>query len=253
MRLPARRIASIAAAAALMSCLMQGTAHAAAFSATVTPFPSSGMYVPIVDEQVDPSNPLFLYDALFISAFPIDAATTQYDFFGTLSFPPDPAFAIAGGSMLTVEDAPGQFTTCWSYGCSPDPDNIFLFFEALEGGVTPLFRADPDSDRASTGAMTASPLAGGGFAIASFFDIFIEIFNSDTGEYEDLEGSIRYVLVGEPISEIPEPGTMLLLGSGLLLLARRYRSRTARAATEGAARQTDSPAPIRLAGSPIRS
>jgi hypothetical protein len=236
MKLPVQRIWSIAAGTALVFCLMQGAASADAFSATITPFPIGGAYVPIVDEEVDPNNPLFLYDTLFVSAFPIDATTTQYEFFGVLSFTTDPAdaFAIAGGSMLTVEDAPGQFTTCWSLGCSPDPDNIFLFFEALQlGSFSPLFRADPDADRASTGTMTATPLAGGGFAIASFFDIFIEIFNSDTEEYEDVEGSFRYVLVGEPISEIPEPGTMLLLGSGLLILARRYRARAARRASAG--------------------
>lgn len=246
MKFSLRRIASAVAGAALMVCLMEGTAFAAAFSTTVTPFPTGGIYIPIVDEELDPNNPFFLYDVLSITAIPIDPSTTQYDFFGTLSFTPDPAnsFAIVGGSMVAVEAAPGQFTTCWSFGCSPDPDNIFTFFEALDSGFTPLFRADPDDTpgRISTGVMTATAVAGG-FEIISFFDLFIELYNPDTDEYEDLDGSIRYVLFGDPVPEtpkIPEPGTMLLLGSGLLLLARRYRARMVRRLPASSASLTNS-------------
>jgi len=240
-----RRLAAAAAATALIVCLMEGTAFASAFSTTVTPFPTGGVYVPIVDEEVDPSNPLFLYDTLFITAIPLDESTTQYEYLGTLSFTTDPAdaFGIAGGSMLLREDdVAGQFATCWSLGCSPDPENVFIFFDALLADFSPLFRADPDGGRASLGEMTVTAVAGG-FEITSFFDLFIEIYNPDTGEYEDVEGSIRYVLFGDPVPEtpeIPEPGTMLLLGSGLLLIGRRYRARIVRRLPASSASLTNS-------------
>jgi len=130
-------------------------------------------------------------------------------------------------------------------GCSPDPDNLFAFFEVLAGGVTLVFRADPDSaladpGRQSTGLMTATPVAGG-FQIISFFDLFLEIHDADLDEWTNVDGAIRYELFGapDPGAAVPEPGTLMLMASGLLVAGRACRQRMRRQAAGRPLRSAD--------------
>jgi len=236
MRLSATRLLRALAVSAL-SLGMPGAAVAAAFSTAVSPFPGGGVYLPTVNGGDD--SPLLIYEAPTLPgvlATPIAPGIIQYDF-NTLLSPtadPDAAFAIGIGTMFAIEGAAGEFTTCWSYGCSPDPDNLFSFFEAFAGGFLPLFRADPDSaqddpGRQSTGTMTVIPLAGG-YQITSFFDIYLEIYDADQDEWSNAGGAIRYELSGDPVPvpAIPEPGTFALMGSGLIFAARAWHVRRRR-------------------------
>ena len=238
MRLSVTRLLLSIAWIAITAAAMPGFAFAAAFSTAISPFPGGGVYIPTASGGDD--NPFLIYESLTLPgvlATPVAPGIVQYDFMALLSptADPDAAFALGIGTMVSIEGPAGEFTTCWSYGCSPDPDNLFPFFEALAGGVTSLFRADPDTaqddpGRQSTGTMTAIPVAGG-YAITSFFDLFIEIYDGDEDEWSNA-GSIRYELFGDPvpIPAIPEPGTFVLMGSGLICAARAWRVRMRRRA-----------------------
>lgn len=225
------------AACALLLCVSPSMAHATAFSTSETPFPTNGFYVPMVKGQVDADNPLFLYEALFlppVSPLPTGVAgVAEYLYPILLSPTTDPLAALAFGlgTMVITAAGPGSFSTCWSLGCSPDADNLFPFFEVTDLSANLFLRSDPDARRASVGAMTAVQLLGGGFAIDSVVDLFLErcidgCGDSETAVWEDIEGSIRYEMVGDPLpAAVPEPGSFLLLASSLLALAGVSRSR----------------------------
>lgn len=225
-------------AAAILAGL-HGTASASAFSVEVTPFPAGGLYVP-VGGQVDPSNPLFIYEALFfppVFSIPdVVPGVTEYMFPIALSAVPDPAIGdvllTGGGTMYVSGGAGGVFTTCWSLGCTPE-DGLVPFFEVFGSDLAFVLRVDPDAGRSSVGTMTVAQVAGG-FLVDSFFDIFVEVctLNCDTFDvgdevWEDVAGSVRYELVEElPAAEVPEPSTLLLLGVGLAGAgARAWRAR----------------------------
>ena len=96
-----------------------------------------------------------------------------------------------------------------------------------------MIRLDEAESRG--GAMTAAP-AGAGFLIASFFDVFVEL-SFDGGETWDPQGSSLFELLGPDVPippspggvpNVPEPGTLLLVRSGGLALARGIRRRGAR-------------------------
>jgi hypothetical protein len=221
---------------AITAGTVPGFAFAAAFSTGVSPFPGGGVYIPTVNGSDD--DAFLIYEALTLPgvlATPVAPGIIQYDFNALLSptADPDAAFAVGIGTMFSIEGPAGVFTTCWSYGCSPDPDNLFSFFEAFAGGVVSLFRADPDGaqddpGRQSTGTMTAIPVAGG-YEITSFFDLFIEIYDAGEDAWSNA-GSIRSELFGDPVAipAIPEPGTFVLKGSGLSVAARAWRVRRRR-------------------------
>jgi hypothetical protein len=221
---------------ALALCFMQGSAGASAFSLKPTPFPSGGVYVPTGD--TDDGKPLGVYQALImpgaIVATPVAPGIVTYDFNALFSPTLDPADAIAFGigTMFSIEEAAGRFTTCWSYACSPDRDTFFPFFDAFDN-FGPLVRTDPDTEdrdpgRQSIGTMLAIALGDGGFEITSFFDIFVEISIGDD-QWQNVAGSIRYELIGDPIPEtgaaVPEPGTLMLLGCGVIVAGIRKHLR----------------------------
>lgn len=226
------------ALAVILGASLEGTAAAAAFSPEVTPFPAGGVYIPVVGQEIDPENPLFLYEAFFfppVLSLEIAPGIIEYQFPISLSASLDPldTLVIGAGLMYTRALGGGVYETCWSMGCAPDPA-AFPFFEVADFSGQLVFRADPDAGRQTVGTMNARALAGGGYAIDSFFDIFVEICvagceSPELAVWEDVEGAVSYQLIGEPVDEVPEvpePSTVVLFGAGLAALgARRWRAR----------------------------
>ena len=219
-------------AAVLIGLLLPGTAHAAAFSIDISAFPGGGVYIPTGADV-----PTLIYDTPALPAVvavPKGPGIVQYEFSALVSPSVDPAatFAFGFGTMVSIEGAAGELTTCWSLGCSPDPGSLFPFFEATDlGTFLPLFRADPDTaqddpGRQSTGTIIAIATAGG-YQITSFFDLFIESYDAGLDEWRNVDGAVRYELFGDPvpIPEVPEPGTFALMGSGLVIAARAWHVR----------------------------
>jgi hypothetical protein len=222
-----------------MLCLLPGTAHASMISveSEASLFPTGGVYVPVVGPFRDQAHPLFFYDFFALPAgVPVDTGITQYDFnFAAMSMTSNPfqADSVATGTASTEEIGGGQFETCWAVGCSPSllisPDPQFTITTIDQ--TTQLFRADPDAGpgRQSTGLMTVTG-GPGAWEITSFFDIYFEMCVDscdDTPQWQDA-GSVHYELFAQDSIPTPEPATLMLLGSGLLLGARGYRVRRAR-------------------------
>lgn len=96
-------------------------------------------------------------------------------------------------------------------------------------GGTPssvLLRESPTL--ASVGQLTSVAQGGGGFLNDSFFDIFFEL-SLDSGEsWEAASGRITMQLnelPPPPFPQVPEPGSLMLLGSGILALGRMVWTR----------------------------
>lgn len=227
-----------ALAGVVLLSLMSGRAQAVAFSVEPTPFPIGGLYIPVVGQDIDPENPLFIYEAIFFQpVFSIPdvlPGVTEYVFPIAFSTVPDPSIedllVTGGGAMHATAGVGGVFSTCWSLGCAPGQD-LFPYFEVFDGDGSFVLRADPDAGRSTVGRMSATEVDGG-FIVDSFFDIFVEVctFNCDTFEvgdetWEDIEGSVRYELVEDLPAEVPEPGSLLLLGGGLAGVAAVFRKR----------------------------
>jgi hypothetical protein len=241
-----------------MLCLLPGTARASMFSVEVTPFPTSGVYVPVIGQYRDTGNPLMFYDFLFGAPFAqnVDPGIEQYNIdMAALSMTTDPfdAGVIGIGAMGTTDLTGGVFATCLAFGCTPSPEDgdwsVYPQFTIQDVDTSNLlFRADPGAGpgRQSTGVMTVTGDPGD-YQISSFFDIFFEMcidFDGCDGSegdeaWSDLPGSVHYELFAlndipeafEESSAVPEPGTLVLFGSGLLVAARGVRSRVARKAS----------------------
>lgn len=216
-----RRVAVLGIAFALL----QGTAAASVFSLTPTPFPEEAIYVP-----VDSNGDYEVGAPLLVYGVPItipDGDNTLYFFLGEIGIVfPDLSSAVGLGQILSSPSAtaPGVY------------DLTFVGDEVLTG--LDLFSV-PDSDQMfrlrstpqSSGQMTVTSATGGGFHIDSFFDVFFEISleMNDDGEFINFsplnETPYHFELQSSAISEVPEPGTMLLVGAGL---AACYRLRSSR-------------------------
>jgi hypothetical protein len=214
----------------------------------VTPFPAGGVYVPVIGEYRDGERPIWFYDLLVpaLGLFGPDVAPDEiapgllaYDYSVAMSLTTDAGDAdrVGYGTMSTTDLGGGQFATCWSLGCTADPESL-PWLSYPQFGAGPLVFTEVSARAyqgapASTGMMTATAVDGG-FQIDSFFDIFIELClagcnDPETATWDPTLVAVHYELFDESqIPAVPEPATLLLLGSGLCVVARGYRVRMAR-------------------------
>ena len=131
-----------------------------------------------------------------------------------------------------VKLAPCPFTATGSAGLvlTPGPGASFLtggsfdtFFQVLNFmNPTAMFGQPPAtlqlSAMPSPGGLTAAPVPGG-FVINSFFDIFTELSIDGGMSWSPVQPLGTYGLQGPAAPTVPEPGSLLLLGSGVLFMA----------------------------------
>ena len=134
--------------------------------------------------------------------------------------PSFPAGSANGTYFIQKSGGPG-----WSSLGTFVTEMLQLDISGLPGGA--MIRESPTL--ASTGTTTLSDAGGGLFRIDSFFDVFTEL-SLDGGQtwIPSSNGSSH-----QAIPNVPEPGSVLLLGAGLMCLWRSRKLHVSRKLTDG--------------------
>ena len=210
------RMAPTLCVAAAVLTAPGGAAIAGPITFGETPLPPGGYYTTAGGTTIsfpglgvtllDPN--LFYFGQVGPDASDIYTFTAQFNALCTIGCggPPPPANAGPNAASLeAVPSGPNMF----------DLEMLSMDLVGTEPGV--LLRLSPTL--ASTGVMTTTPVGGGFFEINSFFDIFVELSDDLGDTWHASETSTHFFL--DEIPAVPEPGTWLLLGTGIAVLARK--------------------------------
>jgi hypothetical protein len=207
-----RRFIVHAARVAIALCALHGTANASMFSVAVTPIPGGGIYVAAPGEPFVFAGGTLVFGDQTLSYFgqvPFSYTGPGVEFF---TFNANGSGEAPGTGIMSVEQT------------GANTFNTEMVALQLTGPGGALYRESPTL--ASLGQMMVTPVSGG-YQIDSFFDIFVELSLDGGTNWLPAEGGPTTFNLDElgppPLSQVPEPGSLLLVGAGALVLARRLR------------------------------
>lgn len=224
MRSAISRLSIPAACLGLLLGAFQTPAHAE----PLTPFPPGGMYA---GETM----------RFFIDAFTELQLQNPVLGYGGVSGTPGSGPGDVDYSLSMFLSATMCLSTCGPSSASgpamvralAQPDGSFdteMLSMDLVGGPNP-FGPGPVMIRESPTlpSLGMTSLGSGPMPIDSFFDIFTELsFDGGQTWMQDQNGSSTFTLQ-EPVPEVPEPATLLLVGTGFAVMARSVRRRNRKA------------------------
>lgn len=170
-------------------------------------FPNATVEIELIALSLNDCDPCIPYNPVPGDQFAVDSF---FDVFVELSVDGTPGVLVTDSAVqLTIIGViPPEYD---AVGGTFEAEIVAMELSGDVGGLPILIRENPEL--VSSGQTSILNLGNGQYQIDSFFDVFTEL-SIDGGPWTLADGPIR-------MNGTPEPGTMLLLGLGGLMLRRK--------------------------------